>query len=188
MKSDTERKRYHTEKLHKRKNRLHVHISKDLRTKLKVKKRSLLVRKGDTVRILRGPEKGKEVKVSRVNVLRRKVFAEGVLARNARGREVGIPLEPSNLVLTGLESTPERKEIFTEEAFRKAPKKEPPKEAPKETPKAAEPKKAEPSGEGHGHEHKPAAHSGGKAEPERKDEKGRSEAVKGEHAHRPASR
>ena len=42
MKSDTERRKYHKEKLHRKKNRLHVHLSKDLRGKMKTKKRSLL--------------------------------------------------------------------------------------------------------------------------------------------------
>ena len=59
MKSDTERKHYHKEKKHRRKKRLHVHLSGDLRSKLKVKKRSLLVRKEDSVRVMRGPGKGK---------------------------------------------------------------------------------------------------------------------------------
>ena len=131
MKSDTERKIYYTEKLHKRKNRLHVHLSKDLRGELKVKKRAILVRQGDTVRVMRGPGKGKEAKVGQVNVIRRKVFVEGVVVKNLRGKEVPVPLEPSNLLLISLEPTPERKEIFSDEAFKKkeAKKEEPKKEA-----------------------------------------------------------
>ncbi|MCI0503180.1 50S ribosomal protein L24 [Candidatus Micrarchaeota archaeon] len=126
MKSDTERKKFYTEALHKRKGRLHVHLSKDLRAKLKVKKRAVLVHKGDTVKVMRGPGKGKEAKVSDVNTLRLKVFVEGVMVKNARGREVAQAIEPSNLLLVSLEPTKERKEIFSEEAFRKAdaPKKE----------------------------------------------------------------
>ncbi|MEW6035364.1 MAG: 50S ribosomal protein L24, partial [Candidatus Micrarchaeota archaeon] len=148
MKSDTERKKYYTEKLHLRKGRLHVHLSKDLRSKLKVKKRALLVRKGDTVRVMRGPGIGKEAKVSDVNTIRRKVFLEGVASKTARGREVPVALEPSNLLLISLESTKERREIFSEEAFRK---KEPPrKEAAKEEKAEAKPEHKE-----HVHEHAP---------------------------------
>ncbi len=143
MKSDTERKLYHSEKLHKRKNRMRSHLSKELRSKLKSKKRAVSIRKGDTVRIMRGPHKGKEGKVADVNVVRRKVFLEGITVKNARGRELPVPLEASNLLLVALESTAERKEIFSDEAFRR---KEPPK---KEAPKA------EPVHEGHAHaEHK----------------------------------
>jgi len=159
MKSDTERKIYFTEKLHKRKNRLHVHLSKDLRGKLKVKKRAILVRQGDTVRVMRGPGKGKEAKVGNVNVIRRKVQVEGVVVKNLRGKEVPVSLEPSNLLLIALESTPERKEIFSDAAFKK---KEAKKEVKEEAPKAAETKeetkevaapKPEHTENRHGHEH-----------------------------------
>lgn len=119
MKSDTERKKFYTEKLHKKKNRLHAHLSKDLRKKLKVKKRSLLVRKGDTVRIMRGPEKGKEAKVSNVSVVKKLIFLEGIVAKTAKGKEVPLAIQPSNILLISLESTPERKQIFSDDAFKK---------------------------------------------------------------------
>lgn len=119
MKSDTERKKYHTEKMHKRKKRLRAHLSAELRKKLKNKKRAILLHKGDRVKIMRGPQKGKEAKVSRVNTVRRKIFLEGVMVRNARGKEMVLPLEPSNLLIIGIEPTPERKKIFVEDAFKK---------------------------------------------------------------------
>ncbi len=119
MKSDTERKKYYQEKLHKRKSRLHSHLSKELRAKLKIKKRAILLHLGDSVRIMRGPEKGKDAKVSRVSTVSRKVYLEGIVTKNARGREVPIAVEASNLLLISLESTPERKEIFSEDAFKK---------------------------------------------------------------------
>ncbi|MFH0737997.1 MAG: 50S ribosomal protein L24 [Candidatus Micrarchaeota archaeon] len=146
MKSDTERKKYYSEKLHKRKNRMHVHLSKDLRSRLKAKRRALLVRKGDSVRIMRGPGKGKEAKVGDVNTTRRVVFAEGIAAKNSKGREIPIALQPSNLLLISLEPTAERKEMFSEEAFKK--KEAPKKEAPKEE-KKGEAQKTE-------HKHEPA--------------------------------
>jgi large subunit ribosomal protein L24 len=168
MKSDTERKRYHTEPLHRRKGRMHAHLSKELRSRLKSKKRAISLRKGDTVKVMRGPHKGKEAKVGDVNVVRRKVFLEGVVVSNARGREVPIALEASNLLLVSLESTPERKEIFSEEAFRK---KEPPK---KEAPKAEA--KESPAAEG-----KPAPE--GKAAEQAKEHKPHEE-----HAHKPEAK
>jgi len=139
MKPDTERKKYYTEKLHRRKKRMHVHLSKTLRGKLKSKRRAIGLRSGDQVRVMRGPSKGKEAKVSRVSTQKRKVYLEGVTTRTARAREVPIPLEPSNLLLIGIEPTPERKKIFMEDAFRK---KEPPKkkEVKKEEKKVEEKK------------------------------------------------
>lgn len=130
MKSDTERKRYHTEKLHKRKKRMNAHLSKELRGKLKSKRRSILLHSGDTVKVMRGPGKGKETKVSRLSTAKRKVYLEGVVVTNARKKEVAVAIEPSNLMLLALEPTEERKKLFSEDAFKKK------KEAPKvETPK-----------------------------------------------------
>jgi len=146
MKSDTERKIYYTEGIHRRKSRLHVHLSKDLRGKLKTKKRAVLVHKSDRVKIMRGPEKGKESRVSRVDVLKRKVYLEGIIVKNARGREVLLALEPSNLLLVNLEPTEERKKIFKEEAFRKeAQKKEAPKPVGQKAPEAKPEAKTEPA-------------------------------------------
>jgi len=135
MKSDTERKMFHKEKLHRRKNRMHAHLSKDLRGKLKTKKRSILIHKGDKVKVMRGAHAGKEAKVARVSHAKRKAFLEGISVTNARAKDVPQPFEVSNLMLLSLEPTSERKAIFNEDAFKK--------EAPK---KAAEPK-AEPKAE-----------------------------------------
>jgi large subunit ribosomal protein L24 len=140
MKPDTERKKYYEEKLHRRKKRMHVHLSKALRGKLKSKRRAIGLRSGDQVRIMRGPRKGKEGKVIRVSTVRRKVYLEGMTVRNARAKEVAIPMEPSNLLLIGLEPTPERKKIFTEDAFRK---KEPPKKKEEKKPEAKKEEKKE---------------------------------------------
>lgn len=131
MKSDTERKRFHKEKNHRRKKRMNVHLSKDLRTKLKSKKRSLLVRKDDRVRVMRGPGKGKEGRVARVNIIKRKVYVDGVTVTNAKGREVLVAVQPSNLMLVSLEPTEIRKMLFSDAAF-KVKKEEKQPEHPKE--------------------------------------------------------
>lgn len=78
---------------------MHIHTSKELREKLKIKKRALLPRKGDRVKILRGSHKGKEGKVARVNYVKCRVYVEGIVTRTARGREALIALQPSNLIM-----------------------------------------------------------------------------------------
>jgi len=133
MKSDTERKRFYEAKMHQRTKRMHVHISKELKAKLKQKRRAILVRAGDKVKIMRGPGKGKTAKVVRVSHQKMKVYAEGITVRNAKGRELMRALQPSNLVLLELEQTKERQQLFTEAAFKKQEKKP---EAPKAAPKA----------------------------------------------------
>jgi large subunit ribosomal protein L24 len=159
MKSDTERKMFYQAKRHKRTKRLHVHVSKELKAKLKRKVRALLVRKGDKVKIMRGPGKGNTGKVVKVNHSKMKVFVEGVVIRTARGREMLVALQPSNLLLNELFKTKERELLSTEAAFTKAPEK--PKPALKiekadtveaevvDEKKAERPKEASPSAKAH---------------------------------------
>ncbi len=85
--------------LHERQKMVCVHVSKELREKLKTKRRSLPVRKGDRVKIMRGENKGKSGKVSRVELNSLKVFVEGIAIRKAKGAEELIPLDASNLLL-----------------------------------------------------------------------------------------
>jgi len=124
MKPDTERRKYYHASLHEKRRALHVHLSKDLRGKLKKKTRAILARRGDRVKILRGPGKGKEGKIVRIDVSKRKIFVEGVSIKNARGKETLLPLQPSNLMLVSIEETKERKELFSESAFKKPEKKQ----------------------------------------------------------------
>lgn len=112
MKRRRERRKVFRGKLHRRRKTLHVHISRELREKLGVRMRSLLVNKGDTVKVLRGDNKGKSAKVARVSLLKRKIYLEGIAVRNRRGMESLIPFDPSNLMLTELKESPYRKEIL----------------------------------------------------------------------------
>ncbi len=86
-------------RLHERQHLAHAHISKELRAKLKTKRRSIEVRKGDRVKILRGEHKGKSGKVTRVDLNDLKIYVEGALHRKAKGNEVPAPVDPSNVVI-----------------------------------------------------------------------------------------
>lgn len=83
--------------LHLRKNFLRVHISKELKKKLETKKRTILVRKGDKVRLISGARKGHVGKVIDVNYKTLKLFIEGLSKVNARGNDNPIPIDPSNV-------------------------------------------------------------------------------------------
>ncbi|MCS7094544.1 MAG: 50S ribosomal protein L24 [Thaumarchaeota archaeon] len=78
-----------------------VHLSRDLREKYG--RRSLPVRAGDTVKVLRGEYKGITAKVLRVN--RRKQFAylENVTRKKADGSNVNVPIHCSNLMIVNLD-------------------------------------------------------------------------------------
>ena len=84
--------------LHVRQKWVRVHLSKDLRAK--EKKRALGVRKGDTVKVLRGSFKGRSGKVSSVDLGTCRVLVEGLTQKKQSGKELLAPLEPSNLLLT----------------------------------------------------------------------------------------
>ncbi|MEM4165930.1 MAG: 50S ribosomal protein L24 [Candidatus Bilamarchaeaceae archaeon] len=117
MKPDTERKKYVFAKIHKKKKNMHVHLSKELRKNMKIKRRAIGIRKGDRVKIMRGKYKGSEGTVSKVSVVDRVVFLEGFTRKNSRGKEIPIKFQPSNLMLISLIETKERSEIFGSEAF-----------------------------------------------------------------------
>ncbi len=91
--------------MHMRQNFVNVHISKELSAKLGLKRRSIEVRKGDTVKVMTGDNKGKTGKVAEVNLSTGKVLIEGIARKNAKSKERLIPIYSSNLYLTDLDLT-----------------------------------------------------------------------------------
>jgi len=83
---------------------LTAHIVKDLRDKYSL--RSLRVRTGDKVRVLRGQFKGREGKVDRVDVKKCKVYVNKVDSVKKDGAtRVPYPLDASNLVIVEFDTT-----------------------------------------------------------------------------------
>lgn len=80
---------------------IHVHLSKELRAKYKM--RSFGLRKGDEVKIVRGKFKGKVGRVEKVVPKKSQVFIEGIQIQKADGTNTKVPIHPSNLVITGLD-------------------------------------------------------------------------------------
>ena len=74
-----------------------AHLSKELREKMK--KRSVVLKKGFMVKILRGAKKGASAKVVKVNLSKRKVFLEGIIKKKNSGKEVLLPFDSSNLMV-----------------------------------------------------------------------------------------
>ncbi|RLI83014.1 50S ribosomal protein L24 [Archaeoglobales archaeon] len=88
---------YRSSKLHDRHRLLNVLLSKELREKYG--KRSVRVRKGDKVRVLRGEFAGHEGKVIEVDLKKSRVKVDGVTITKSDGTEVSIPMHPSNLMI-----------------------------------------------------------------------------------------
>jgi len=95
-----QRKYRYNAPLHIRGKFLHCHLSTQLRNKYK--KRSVRVRKGDKVKVMRGEFRGTVAKVARVDLKRLKVYLENIMRERKDGRKVSVPFDPSNLMITEL--------------------------------------------------------------------------------------
>lgn len=90
-----QRKYLYSAPLHIRKNFLSANLSKELRKKYST--RSLPLRKGDKVKVMRGQFKkhtGSIVDVDRKNI---KVYIDGCQVVKKDGTKVNVPIHPSNL-------------------------------------------------------------------------------------------
>lgn len=86
-------------------------LSPELKTTHKVK--SLPVRSGDTVRIMRGDHKGFEGKVTRVDRNKYRIYVEGLTREKVDGTTIFVPIHPSKVMITKLNLDDEwRKKIL----------------------------------------------------------------------------
>lgn len=86
--------------LHLKRKTISSNLSKDLRKK--IKKRSMTLRKGDEVKILRGKFKGKKGKIILVEIKKRRIEIEGMQVKKRDGSKVNVKIEPSNLQIISL--------------------------------------------------------------------------------------
>lgn len=86
--------------LHVKHNFLSAHLSKELRAKHK--KRSVAVRKGDEVLVMRGTFAEKKAKVSAVDTKKTRVMLEGITRSKRDGSKVNVFFHPSNLQIIAL--------------------------------------------------------------------------------------
>ncbi len=87
--------------LHLRHKLMAVTLSEELREKYET--RSLPVRKGDTVLVMRGDFKEQEGKVEKVDYKHYRIFVEGASLQKPDGNQIYHPVHPSNVQLVELE-------------------------------------------------------------------------------------
>jgi large subunit ribosomal protein L24 len=87
--------------LHARQKLVSAPLSGELRDKYGV--RSLPVRKGDRVRIVRGDFRGHEGAVVRVDLRRARIFVEGATVKKLDGTPRFVPIHPSKVVIVALD-------------------------------------------------------------------------------------
>ena len=89
--------------LHKRRRMVSAHLDSALMREYNT--RSVPVRKGDTVRIVRGASdlKGSENKVASIDLQSYKIIIENITIPKADGTQTSRPVDPSNVVITKLD-------------------------------------------------------------------------------------
>lgn len=108
--------------LHLKRKLLSVNLSKELRKK--INKRNAVVRKGDTVKIMRGKFKMKTGKITSVNVKTSKVIIEGITVKKQDGSKANIKMRPSNLQIIELNLDDKKRMKTTKEENKKIESKE----------------------------------------------------------------
>jgi len=137
-----QRKYRHKAPLHVRHKFLSANLSPELRKRFR--KRSIPLRKGDEIEIMRGSSKGLRGTISRVDLKKCRVYADEIKVKKVDGSEVMKALEPSNLRITKLSLDDKmRQKVLdrTEKKIKRAEKKaKKPEKVEKET-KEKKPKK-----------------------------------------------
>ena len=92
-----QRKEIFASSLHRKNKLLSAHLPKPLREQYK--RRSLTLRKGDEVKIIRGKHKGQTGKISKIDLKKTKIYIENIKRKKVSGEEAHIPFHPSNLLI-----------------------------------------------------------------------------------------
>ena len=82
--------------------------------------RSLVVKTGDLVKIMRGQFRDTEGKVVRVDYQDKRVFLDSATVTKADGKEVNIPIHASNIQIVKLELDDERKQLIESKVMKVA--------------------------------------------------------------------
>lgn len=99
-KPSKQRKYLYNAPLHHRVKMMSAHLSDELRGKYGI--RSIPIRKGDRVKVVRGDYKGTEGEVISVDRKRYRIAIKGIVRKKADGTEVPVPIHPSKVVITKL--------------------------------------------------------------------------------------
>jgi large subunit ribosomal protein L24 len=86
--------------LHTKRKLISSNLSKELRKAYK--KRSMVLRKKDLVKIMRGTFKKRSGKVIAINVKKSQVFIEGIQKTKKEGSKINVAFHPSNLQIIEL--------------------------------------------------------------------------------------
>jgi large subunit ribosomal protein L24 len=95
-----QRKYRHSAPLHIKQKFVSAHLSKELRKKYN--RRSMNLRKGDGVKVMRGRFRDKTGKIEDISIKKTLVYVSGIEIAKRDGTKARCPISPSNLVITGV--------------------------------------------------------------------------------------
>lgn len=111
-----QRKYIHNAPLHVRHKMMGCMLSSELKKKYSIG--AVPVRVGDTVKVMRGNSKNKIGKVTKVTLANLRVFVEGVEVSRIDGSKALYPIHPSNLVITKLDLSDDKRKKKIERAIK----------------------------------------------------------------------
>jgi large subunit ribosomal protein L24 len=118
-----QRKRLYNAPAHLRHKLMAAPLSHELTASKSAK--TLPVRKGDTVRVVRGDHVGFEGKVSRVDLKRYRIFIEGLTREKVDGTNIFVSVHPSKVIIKNLKLDDKwRKAVVERKKALEPPKKE----------------------------------------------------------------
>ncbi len=109
-----QRKFRHNAPMHVKQKFVSAHLSETLRSRFE--RRSLPLRVGDEVKVMRGTSKGFKGKIDKIDLKRTKVFIEGLNVKKVDGSEVLKPVNPSNLIIVEPKMEDKRRQMIIERA------------------------------------------------------------------------
>jgi large subunit ribosomal protein L24 len=124
-----QRKRLFQAPLHMRYKQFSAPLSPELKASHNT--RSVPVRVGDTVRIMRGDRKGFEGKVTGVDRQKYRIFVEGITREKVDGSTIPVPIHPSKVMITRLNLDDKWRKKVLERKAKGKPEEKPAEEAPK---------------------------------------------------------
>jgi len=134
-----QRKRLFQAPLHIRYKQFSAALSSELKASHNT--RSIPVRVGDTVKIMRGDRKGFEGKVTRVDRQKYRIFVEGITREKVDGSTIQIPIHPSKVMIIRLNLDDKWRKEALKRKSKEKPVEKPIEEEPVEEKKPKAPKK-----------------------------------------------
>ena len=98
-----------------------AHLSKDLRTKYN--RRAFTLKKGDTVKVMRGEFTGKTGKIASIDLTHLKLTIEGIQVQKKDGTKINAIFTPSNLMITELNMEDKKREESIKKQIKQEAKK-----------------------------------------------------------------